>query len=166
MSPLHRSEGPYRVAANSHFCMADEYFDICMQMNHQTNIPRPKGPAASVLRKRKYELVRAYRIPDNLLGGSLAQTYRRCGKGNCHCTKGRGHSMWSLTLSQRGTRRVEYLPRQWVTELEHVVGNTQAYISAIKELQAINLALLAIAQSEYQSAKRRRRDRKNGKSGK
>ena len=66
--------------------------------------------------------------------------------------------MWSLTLSQRGTRRVEYLPRQWMTELEHVVGNTQTYISAIKELQAINLALLAIAQSEYQSAKRRRRD--------
>ena len=112
-----------------------------------------KSPEASRLRQRKYELVRAHSIPESLIGGCLSQTHRRCGKPNCHCAGGRGHSMWSVTFSHAGRRRVERVPHEWVEELEEAVLETQAYLDAIKEVQAINIELLAQTRRQHQQRK-------------
>lgn len=48
----------------------------------------PRGSEAARLRQRKYQWVRRYAIPADLLPGSLSQTQRRCGKSNCHCARG------------------------------------------------------------------------------
>jgi hypothetical protein len=119
-----------------------------------------KSPEASRLRQRKYELVRTHVIPEDLVGGCLAQTRRRCGKPNCHCAAGRGHPLWSLTFSMRGKRRVERVPEAWVAELEQAVLQTQAYLDAVKEVMAINIELLALARAEQQARKRTLRARK------
>ena len=46
---------------------------------------QPRGPLAARLRQRKAELLRRFRIPDDLLPGSLSQSHLRCGKLTCHC---------------------------------------------------------------------------------
>jgi hypothetical protein len=113
-----------------------------------------KGATASQLRCRKYELVRRFGLPENLLGGSLSKTHRRCGKANCHCAAGRGHPLWSVTSSHRGKRRVERVPRAWVEQLEQVALATQAYMEALREVMAINIELLAEARAQLPPAKR------------
>lgn len=113
-----------------------------------------KSPEASQLRRRKYELVRQFNLPENLVGGSLCQTHRRCGRPNCHCAAaGRGHPMWSITFSRNGTRRVERVPRTWVEELERAALETQTYLDAIREVMAINIELLTQTRSQEREKK-------------
>jgi len=60
---------------------------------------RPKGPQASRLRQRKFELLRRFQLPDELLPASLSLSNTRCGKPTCPCASGPGHPAWSLTVS-------------------------------------------------------------------
>ena len=53
----------------------------------------PKGSKAARIRQRKYELIRQYQIPDNLLPGSLSIRYSRCNTPNCRCVEGEGHPL-------------------------------------------------------------------------
>ena len=119
-----------------------------------------KSPEASRLRRRKYELVRQFGLPEDLVGGCLSQTHRRCGRPNCHCASGRGHVQWSITFSRNGGRRVERVPHAWVAELERVVLQSQAYLDALREVMAINLELLAQTRAQEQDKKVRRRKKK------
>ena len=123
-----------------------------------------KSPEASRLRQRKYELVRKYGIPEDLVGGCLSRSHRRCGKWNCHCAEGRGHPMWSVTFSHRGQRRVERVPVDWVEEVEAAVLSSQAYLDAIKEVQRINLELLAQTRAQRQA--RRKKAKRGGSNSK
>lgn len=125
-------------------------------MSTQISQLSAKGAAASMLRRRKFALVRAHGIPENLIGGSLALTRRRCGKGNCHCRDGEGHPQWAVTLCRHGTKRVERVPLEWVCELEQAVLETQRYLEAIHEVMAINIELLARTRAELQGKKVRR----------
>jgi hypothetical protein len=109
-----------------------------------------RSPEASRLRQRKYALVRKFGLPEDLVGGSLSNTPRRCGKLNCHCAKGRGHSQWGVTFSRGGRKRVERVPADWVEELEQAVLDSQAYLAAVKEVMAINLELLAQTRRQRQ----------------
>lgn len=113
---------------------------------------------ASRLRGRKYELVRKFRLPENLLTG-LSPTHRRCGKSNCHCATGKGHLQWSVTLCREGRKRVERVPTDWVAELEMVVLESQAYLDAVKEVVAINVELLALTRHQVEKKKRTSRQR-------
>jgi len=70
----------------------------------------PRGPQASRLRQRKFDLVRRFRIPADLLPGSLSQTRGRCGKPTCHCASGAGHASWILTFMVDRRKRVERIP--------------------------------------------------------
>ena len=119
-----------------------------------------KSPEASRLRQRKYALLREFALPEDLVGGCLSQTHRRCGRSNCHCAEGRGHPQWSVTFSHHGERRVERVPDEWRGDLEHAILKTQAYLEAIKEVMAINLELLAQTRSQEQKKKVRRAQKK------
>src|SRR2546425_2237921 len=59
---------------------------------------RPRAREAARLRQRKFALIRQFRLPDNLLPGSLSLTHTHCGKPTCHCAQGEGHPVWSLTF--------------------------------------------------------------------
>ncbi len=119
---------------------------------------KAKGPAAARLRQRKYELVRKFGFPENLVGGSLALTHRRCGKPTCHCAGGRGHPMWSLTFMVNGKKRVERIPDDWVTELRPLVEGARAFKDAASEVFAANAQLLALCRrQEAESARTKKR---------
>lgn len=125
-----------------------------------------KSKEASQLRRRKYQLVRRHGLPESLLGGSLVRSRRRCGRANCHCATGEGHDQWSVTLSHRGNRRVERIPREWVEEIEEAVLATQAYLDAVREVMVINLELLALTRRQELTARRTSRTKKRQSSPK
>jgi hypothetical protein len=102
-----------------------------------------RGVEASLLRQRKYALVRQFDLPENLLGGSLAPTRRRCGKPNCHCRNGEGHLQWSVTFCKGGKKRVERVPLEWLED-------------AVREVMAINLELLAQTREQERPRRVRR----------
>ena len=104
----------------------------------------PRGAKASRLRQRKFELVRKFNLPDELLPGSLAMTRRKCGKPNCHCASGEGHPIWLLTFSFRGKRRIERIPEEWVEDVQQRVDGGRAFKDAVSEVFAANAELLAL----------------------
>src|SRR2546426_11645 len=105
---------------------------------------RPKGPEASRLRQRKFQLLRTLEIPSDALPGSLAQTFRRCGKPNCRCASGEGHSSWSLTFMVGGQKRVEHIPTEWVEEVQRRVELGRHTKETLAEILAANAQLLAL----------------------
>src|ERR1035438_7326768 len=78
--------------------------------------PDPKGPQAAGWRQRKFDLLRRFPIPLDLLPGSLTVTRTRCGNPSCPCAEGQGHEAWTLTFMSHGKRRVERIPKDWVQD--------------------------------------------------
>ena len=116
-----------------------------------------KNQRASLLRQRKYRLVRRFSLPENMLGGCLAVTHRRCGKPTCHCADGPGHPMWTLSYSLAGRKRVEVMPEALASQLSPLVEQGREFREAVMEVLAINLQLLRLWRLEQ------RRRRKSGR---
>jgi hypothetical protein len=116
--------------------------------------PEARGPEASRLRQRKFELMRRFAIPDNLLPGSLSLSHLRCGKPACHCAEGEGHPVWSLTFMVRGKKRVQHVPKEWVEEVRRRVEAGREFQDAVREVLAANAQLLVLAR---QQRKRKRK---------
>jgi hypothetical protein len=113
----------------------------------------PRGPQASGLRQRKFELVRRFHIPDDLLPGSLCLSQLRCGKPTCHCAHGSGHAVWSLTFMVKGKKHVQHIPKDWVEDVRQRVEAGRQFQDAVREVLAANAQLLVLARKQR---KRRR----------
>ena len=109
----------------------------------------PKGPQAARLRQRKFELLRRFPIPPDLLPGSLSLTHRRCGQPTCHCARDKkGHPVWSLTFMVKGQKRVERIPNEWVEEVQRLVAAGREFKEAVAEVFAANAQLLALRRKQ------------------
>ena len=115
----------------------------------------PRGPQASHLRQRKFQLLRRFPIPPDLLPGALTRSYTRCGNPRCHCARDRGHEAWSLTFMVEGQRRVERIPRDWVEEVRQRVEGGREFQDAVREVLAANAQLLILARQQRKKRKRR-----------
>jgi hypothetical protein len=105
---------------------------------------RPKGPEAARLRQRKFELIRKFHLPEDLLPGSLSLTHTRCGKPTCHCASGEGHPAWSLTFMVEGEKRVERIPKAWAEEVRRQVEAGREFQQALREVLSANAQLLVL----------------------
>lgn len=114
----------------------------------------PKGPQAARWRQRKFDRLRRFAIPDNLLPGSLTCSLTRCGKPNCHCADGAGHPAWTLTFMSAGKRRVERIPRPWVEEVQRRVEAGRQFQDAVREVLTANAELLVLARKQQRQARR------------
>jgi hypothetical protein len=108
----------------------------------------PKGPKAARLRQRKFEILRRYPIPPDLLPGSLSLSHLRCGKPNCHCAKGEGHPVWSLTFMANGKKQVQHIPKDWVEEVEKRVDAGREFQDAVRDVLTANAQLLVLAKKQ------------------
>jgi len=108
----------------------------------------PKGPQASRIRQRKFELVRRFQLPDDLLPGSLSLSHLRCGKPTCHCADGPGHPVWSLTFMVQGKKRVQHIPKDWVEDVRRRVEAGREFQDAVREVLAANAQLLVLARQQ------------------
>ncbi len=115
----------------------------------------PRGPQASRLRQRKFELLRRFPLPSDLLPGTLTRSYTRCGNPRCHCAQNRGHEAWSLTFMVEGQRRVERIPRDWVEEVRRRVEAGREFQDAVREVLAANAQLLVLTRQQRKKRKRR-----------
>jgi hypothetical protein len=109
---------------------------------------RPKGPQAARLRQRKFELIRRFQLPDDLLPGSLSQQWLRCGKPTCHCAQGEGHPVWSLTFMADGQKQVQHIPKHLVEEVRQRVEAGREYQEALREVMAANAQLFVLARRQ------------------
>jgi hypothetical protein len=108
----------------------------------------PKGPQAAQIRQRKYDLIRRFQFPEDLLPGSLSQQRLRCGKPNCHCAEGEGHPVWSLTFMADGKKHVQHIPKDLVEEVRQRVDAGREYQDALREVLAANAHLLVLARKQ------------------
>jgi len=108
----------------------------------------PKGAQASRIRQRKFDLVREFRIPEDLLPGSLSLVHQRCGGANCHCAKGEAHSKWILTYMADGKKQVQFIPQHLVDDVRQKVEAGREYQEAVREVFAANAKLLALARKQ------------------
>jgi len=109
----------------------------------------PRGPQASRLRQRKFELVRRFQLPDDLLPGSLSLSHLRCGKPTCHCAKDKqGHPVWSFTFMVRGKKHVQHIPSDWVEDVRRRVEGGREFQDAVREVFAANAQLLVLARQQ------------------
>ena len=108
----------------------------------------PKGVIANRLQRRKRRLLAKLEIPHDGLPGSLALTHRRCGKPTCHCVKGGGHPLWSLTFMVQGKKRVERVPDEWIEFVRERVEAGRKFKEAVAEIFAANAQLLALWRKE------------------
>jgi hypothetical protein len=108
----------------------------------------PRGPLASRLRQRKFELVRLFHLPEDLLPGSLSLSHLRCGKPTCHCADGPRHPVWSFTFMVRGKKHVQHIPKDWVEDVRRRVQAGRAFQDAVREVLAANAQLLVLARQQ------------------
>ncbi len=113
-----------------------------------------KSAKASRLRRRKYALIRRFDFPEEILGGSLTQTRRSCGKATCRCASGLGHPQWVLTFSVRGTKHVQALPADAVPALRPLIERGRDYRDAVSELLAINAQLVSLWRQRERTRRR------------
>ena len=109
-----------------------------------------KGPQAARLRQRKFELLRQFSIPEDLLPGTLTQTHARCGRVSCHCAdpKDPGHVAWSLTFMSAGKRRVERIPKEWAASVATRVRAGRQFQDAVREVLTANAELLVLTRKQ------------------
>ena len=116
----------------------------------------PRGPQASQLRQRKFQLLRRFRIPPDLLPGNLTRSFTRCGNPRCHCAHDKGHESWILTfMAAKGRRQVERIPRDWVEEVERRVAAGREFQDAVREVLAANAQLLVLARQQRKKKRKR-----------
>ena len=118
-------------------------------MIHQT-----RGPLASRLRQRKFQLLRRFHIPEDALPGSLSLTHLRCGKPTCHCADDRGHPVWSLTFMVQGKKQVQHIPKDWVDEVRLRVKAGREFQDAVREVLAANAQLLMLERKKPKKKKK------------
>jgi len=72
-----------------------------------------KKHSSAALRKRRHQLLRALPPIEQIVRGSLIETYKRCGRPSCHCVDGPGHGpkRYLSTIARTGERpRLGYVP--------------------------------------------------------
>jgi len=94
--------------------------------------------------KRKRLMKQLKEIEPVMLRGSLIERYKRCGKSNCHCLKGKGHGpAYYLSVSMPGGTRpvIIYVPVKFKTEIEKALANYRKAQKLVEEISSINREL-------------------------
>lgn len=115
----------------------------------------PKGPQAARWRQRKFELLRRFALPENLLPGTLTESHTQCGKPTCHCADpaDAGHPSWTLTFMSDGKRRVERVPKEWVDSVRARVQAGREFQDAVREVLTANAELLVLSRKQKRKSR-------------
>ena len=113
-------------------------------------VDEPKGPQAARLKKIKFDLIRRFAIPVDLLPGSLSLSHIRCGKPSCHCAKRTdpGHPVWTYTFMAHGNKRTQHISKQMLEEVRRRVEAGREFQDAVREVLTANAELLVLAKKQ------------------
>src|SRR5438132_11795804 len=100
--------------------------------------------SSMALRKRRHQLVRGLPPIERIVRGSLIETYKRCGRPNCHCADGPGHGpkRYLSTIARTGERpRLAYVPNATYPQVAAFLANFPHLQGMRNEITASNSAL-------------------------
>lgn len=97
------------------------------------------------LKARRRRLTQQLGDPETTLRGTLITQGRRCGKPGCRCAQGEPHGPYVYLSVGRSTvgPRLLYVPAALAEAVRERVRLTEAAETALAEISAINLELLA-----------------------
>src|SRR6476646_885174 len=95
--------------------------------------------SSSSLRRRRRQLVKALPPIEQIVRGSLMETYKRCGRAGCHCVDGPGHGpkRYLSTIARTGERpRLGHVPNAEGSDHAECEECPSSYCTAILHLHA------------------------------
>lgn len=97
------------------------------------------------LRARRARLAGSLPDVEGLIGGSVVEQRRRCGKEGCRCVSGEGHGPYTYVVLPRagGRNRTVYVPAAAAEAVRRGAAISVAVRAALEEISAINVELLA-----------------------
>ena len=104
-----------------------------------------KNLSSAALRRRRHQLVLALPPLEQIIRGSLSETYKRCGRSSCHCNSGPGHGpkRYLSTVARTGERpRLGYVPNATYPQVSEYLTNYRELQQMLNEICAINAELL------------------------
>jgi len=104
-----------------------------------------KNTSSAALRRRRHQLVRTLPPIEQVIRGSLIETYKRCGRPSCHCIDGPGHGpkRYLSAVARTGERpRLGYVPNATYPQVSAFLANYRKLQEMLNEICAINAELL------------------------
>ena len=96
------------------------------------------------LQKRRNQLLRELLTLDLMIPGAFKVVYRKCGKENCWCCEGGGHSLRRITWSEQGASRSKAIPKQDVDWIESATSNYRKFRGKRREILELDKILKAL----------------------
>ena len=104
-----------------------------------------QNASTATLRKRRHRLMRGLPPIEQIVRGSLIETYKRCGRPSCHCVDGPGDGpkRYLSTIARTGERpRLGYIPNATYPQVAAFLANYRKLQEMLNEICAINAELL------------------------
>ena len=79
-----------------------------------------------------------------MIPGAFKEVYRRCGKENCWCHEGGGHSLRRITWSEQGASKSKAIPEQDVDWIESATSNYRRFRGKRRQILKLDKALKAL----------------------
>jgi hypothetical protein len=90
---------------------------------------------------RRRNLFRQLLGPVEILRGSYALVYTKCGRSNCWCSTGKGHPHPRITWKQCGQGTTRKVPRDQIDWIQKVTANYRRFRLQRREIVAIEATL-------------------------
>jgi hypothetical protein len=97
------------------------------------------------LRARRRRLAQSLPDVEGLIGGSVIEQSRKCGKEGCRCARGEQHGPYTYVVLPRagGRSRSVYVPSSATEAVRQGAAVSAVVRRALEEISAINIELLA-----------------------
>jgi len=105
----------------------------------------PDSKTSRQLRARRRSLARSLPDVEGLIGGSVIEQGRTCGKEGCRCTRGELHGPYTYVVLPRagGRARSVYVPAAAAEAVRRGAAVSVSVRQALVEISSINIELLA-----------------------
>lgn len=98
----------------------------------------PRHPTQ--IRRMSEARIRQLRARGPVLGASLVQIAKQCGRSGCHCQSGKKHVGIYLTFKEQGKTRTVYVPQELRGEVARWIDEHRRLKRLMKELSALSVA--------------------------
>jgi hypothetical protein len=97
------------------------------------------------LRARRRRLAGSLPDVEGLIGGSVIEQSRKCGKEGCRCTRGELHGPYTYVVLPRagGRTRSVYVPASAAEAVRAGAAISMSVRAALEEISVINIELLS-----------------------
>lgn len=79
-----------------------------------------------------------------MIPGAFKMVYRKCGKQNCWCYEGGGHSLRRITWTEQGVSRSKAIPERDVDWIESATSNYRKFRGKRREIFELEKTLKAL----------------------